>query len=88
MERVDRDDSAGDATLGAGSGADIGVGRFVLTDPDIDIDLDEDVDCMEVDPLMGGGGKVCSLMQRIHAIWFIRNTVEFQLVLFLKFSQN
>ena len=65
MERVDRDDSAGDATLGAGSGADIGVGRFVLTDPDIDIDLDEDVDCMEVDPLMGGGGKVCSLMEHI-----------------------
>ena len=65
MERVDRDDSAGDATLGAGSGADIGVGRFVLTDPDIDIDLDEDVDCMEVDPLMGGG-NVCLLPAGAH----------------------
>ena len=37
------------------------MGRFVLTDPDIDIDLDEDVDCMEVDPLMGGG-KICSFL--------------------------
>ena len=39
---------------------DLGVGRFVLTDPDIDIDLDEDVDCAEIDPLMGGRGAGAS----------------------------
>ena len=50
VERLDRDDTAGMEVH-----PDVGVGRFVLTDPDIDIDLDEDVDCTELDPLMGGG---------------------------------
>lgn len=40
---------------------DIGVGRFVLTDPDIDIDLDEDVDCTDLDPLMGGSPSVMAI---------------------------
>ena len=48
VERLDRDDTAGMEVH-----PDVGVGRFVLTDPDIDIDLDEDVDCTDLDPLMG-----------------------------------
>ena len=52
VKRVDRDVTTGMENLHP----DLGVGRFVLTDPDIDIDLDEDVDCTELDPLMGGKG--------------------------------